>query len=54
MDTLFAHFTSIAPYDQTSNWNDNRPTVLHIYKDVQPSKTVSIEIEVRCCVASGK
>ncbi len=54
LDALFAHFTSLAPYDQTSNWNDNRPTVLHIYKDVLPSKTVSIEIEVRCCVASGK
>ncbi len=54
MDALFAHFVSLAPYDYTSNWNDNRPTALHIYKDVLPSKTVSIEIEVRCCVVSGK
>ncbi len=51
MDALFAHFTSIAPDGLLSNWNDRRPTALHVYKDVLPSKTVSIEIEVRCCVA---
>lgn len=54
VDALFQHFKFLAEYGQTANWNDNRVIALHVYKDIATSGVPSIEIEVRCCVASGK
>lgn len=48
LDALFAHFKFLADFGKTANWNDNRVTCLHVYKDVASSGVPSIEIEVRC------
>lgn len=50
IDALFAHFQFLAEPGLEANWNDNRITALHVYKDVATSGTASIEIEVRCAI----
>ncbi len=54
IDALFKHFVFLADVGLAHNWNDNRIVALHVYKDVALSGVPSIEIEVRCCVLSGK
>ncbi len=50
IDALFNHFKFLADANLQSNWNDNRVTALHVFKDVSTSGHTSIEIEVRCAV----
>ncbi len=54
LDALFKHFVFLADVGCARNWNDNRVVALHVYKDVATSGSPSIEIEVRCCLSSGK
>lgn len=54
VDALFQHFQFLADYGKLANWNDNRITCLHVYKDIASSGVPSIEIEVRCVASSGK
>lgn len=53
LDALFAHFKYLADTGCDANWNDNRITGLHAYKDISFLGQPSIEIECRC-VVSGK
>lgn len=54
VDALFQHFKFLAEYGKLANWNDNRVVALHVYKDIASTGCPSIEIEVRCYVATGK
>jgi Holliday junction resolvase RusA-like endonuclease len=48
IDALFSHFKHMAPSGQEQNWNDNRITALHVYKELSLADQPRIEIEVRC------
>ncbi len=51
IDSLFNHFHFLADANLQQNWNDNRVTALHVFKDITTTGHSSIEIEVRCAVS---